>query len=262
MDFSNFGKCLEVVERGPPRVGRDYAVLRVYRDKGLFDVSPFFDDFFLDRCDGRDLHYQAPDFPRKVEGNGFADYQFNMYEFAETFFFHFSPKQMTEFLGYLLPDSSDSKEFLEDILRFEDRNLIAFPFYQNVSRSNNNQYRFLPINFCVDEMNKFIQEVIPKNGMLNRRYLNFWGIARQDLNEKIGEPKKSDFSIPISAKGGRIDDKIYSSLYLEKLRREGIRRVPQIVFPTFSGHLGSLDSWSFIRQYPVNLDNLEIVRTE
>jgi hypothetical protein len=251
MDFANFGKCLEVIERGPPRRGKDYAVLRVDRQAGMFDLSCFFDDFFEDRDR---YHFGRPQEPRCIQSDRHADYRFEMYEFAEAFFGKFSPKQMREFLGCLMPENTENNDFLKDVADFEKRNLVAFPFPQNL-RPQKCQYCFLPVNFPVKEMDRQIESTICKSSRPKVSRVNYWYCVREDVKK----PRKIDFSRGIFDDWyGKTREKC-----LDRLRRDCLERYPMIVFASpLCGSVLSLDIWSFIKEYPIDTSHLEIVKTD
>ena len=251
MDFTNFGKCLEVVDRGPLRIGKNYAVLRVDRKAGMFDLSCFFDDFFGDRDR---YHFGRPQEPRCIQSDRHADYRFEMHEFAEAFFGKFSPRQMGDFLVPLLTDNSENAEFLKEVIRFEERNLVAFPYIQNL-RPRKCQYCFLPINFPVKEMDRQIETTICRSQRPKVSSVNYWYCVREDVKK----PKKANFSRGIFDDWyGKTGEKC-----LERLRRDCLERYPMIVFASpLCGSVLSLDIWSFIKQYPIDTSNLEIVKTD
>ena len=247
----DYGKCLRIIERGPPRIGEDYAIMEYGKSKSLIDVSFLFDDFFGEKYfgygDGRDSFYPSSIRNRKIISGENIQYRFEMHEFAEAFFGKFSPKEIVDFLSPLFENGEDNEEFLDDLLKFEKRNYIAFPIRQN------NRYRFFPLNFDVKELNDCIINVFPKSKKLSKKKIEFWYLPRIDIEHKDDIHDK-DFSIPLP------DVRAFSP-HLNKLRLEMLKKMPRIILPITSfGRIGKLDIWELIKEYPIDVSNLEVMR--
>ncbi len=108
----------------PWRVYHEVKSLEVCPDRGLFDISQFFQDHF----EARDEYFGSPrEYPRVTEENGRKTFNFTMLDFAEAFFGEHSVGVLTDFLSeHLVRDTEQSNSFIYQMNNFRQSHRFAY----------------------------------------------------------------------------------------------------------------------------------------